>query len=390
MVQDIKETRILLVDNKAEITNMREQLRELGFNSFTEVSNGLQALTTIKKYKPGVIIANLSLPKYSGLQILNSIKADKDLSNIKFIMTTQRLNKREMAALIKDGVTNIMQRPFTAEQLKQKIFELHGLSPEDLINAAIDLADEARKLFDEKKYDEASKLYFEATESHTLVDYYFMLGRCYQEMDLLDQAIAAFKNASESDRKHQEARSYLEKAEEKRVERNRILTLEAKAERENSTAHDHLGLGKAYLNDEKVEKANSAFIKAVEKEPDNMEIRTEIGNAYLDKGLDNKAEEIFKEAINIQPDNIHLYNRMAIALRKQNKHNDAIDLYVKALGVAPKDEGLYYNLARALGESGQKPKALKALNKALSIDPDFKEAKDLKKEYQSGKTKIAG
>lgn len=383
MVQDIKETRILLVDNQPGIVNMREQLGELGFNSFAEVSNGLQALTTIKKYKPGIIIANLILPKYSGLQILNSVKRDKSLSNIKFIMTTQMLNKREMMALIKDGVTNILQRPFTTEQLKEKIYALHGLSPEDLINGAIDLANEARILFDEEKFDEASKLYFEAAESHPTADYYVMLGRCYQKMDLLDQAIASLKNAVESDHKHTEARSYLKKAEAKKDERNRLLALEAKAAKENATAYDHLNLGKAYLDDEKVEKANSAFIRAVEKEPDNMEVRTAIGNAYLDSGMDNKAEEIFKEAIHIQPENIHLYNRMAIALRRQSKHSDAIDLYVKALAVAPKDEGLYYNLARALGDSGQKQKALKALNKALSIDPDFKEARKLKKEYLS-------
>ncbi len=388
MVHDIKETRILLADNLTEIMNMREQLREFGFNSFAEVFNGLQALTTIKKYKPGVIIANLSLPKYSGLQILNSVKADPSLAKIKFIMTTAKLNRREMTELAKDGVTNTLQRPFTAEQLKEKLFELFGLSPEDLVNAAAELAGEARKLFDEERYDEALKLYFKAVESHPLPDYYFMLARCYQQTGLLDQAIASFKNAVDKDHKHPEARSYLEKAKKKRDERNRLTALEAKATMENSTADDHVGLGKAYLNDEKVEKANSAFIRAVEKEPDNMEVRTQIGNAYLDSGLDGKAEEIFKEAIDIQPDSIHLYNRMAIALRKQNKHTDAIDLYVKALAIAPKDEGLYYNLARALAESGQKQKALKALNKALLIDPEFAEAKKLKEEYQSGNTEV--
>jgi len=389
MAQDIKETRILLVDNPPQIANMREQLREFGFNSFSEVSNGLQALTAIKKYRPGVIIANLILPKYSGLQILNSIKADKSLASVKLIMTTTKLNRREMEQLEKDGVTNILQHPFTAEQLKQKLYELFGLSPQDLVNAAVGLADAARKLFDEEKFEEALKLYFKAVEADPLADYYFMLGRCYQQMDLLDQAIASFKNAVDKDHKHPEARSFMDRAEEKRVERNRLADLETKAEKEDSTAYDHLGLGKAYLIDEKVEKANSAFLSAVEKEPDNMEVRTQIGDAYLDKGLDGKAEEIFKQAIDKQPDSIRLYNRMAIALRKQNKHTDAIDLYVKALSIAPKDEGLYYNLARALCESGQKQKALKALNKALLIDPEFAEAQKLKKEYLSANSEGA-
>jgi len=382
MSAEFENVKILLVDNQNECRNMREQLRDLGFNQVSEMSNGLQVLTEVKKNRPMIMIANLNLPKYSGLQLFKSFRADKNLAGVKFIMTTPRLNRREVVDLELEGVANILQRPFTSEELKETVFRLLGFSSSDMRITAEQTAREAGELFQRGAFEPALKKYTEALDAYKDADFFYMQGRCYLEMGMIDHAIAAFHNATEKDRKHPEVDYWLGVAFQRKQEyKESVQALKRAARKKNATTDAHVQLGRSHLGANEIPEADAAFNAAISKNPGDIAVRTEVGNAYLDKELYEKAEGAFGEAIRVSPENIHLYNRMAIALRKQGKFKEAIDLYVKALNVAPNDEGLYFNLARALRESGDRAKAIKALGKALKIDPEFREAIDLRKEY---------
>jgi len=387
MASEIKNLKILLVDNQSEIRNMREYLRELGFNSVSEMSNGLQVLTEIKNNRPDMMFVNCNLPKYSGIQVYNSMQADKSLASIKFVMVTPRLNRRETADMENLGVTHILQRPFTTEEMKEKIYSLLGFSLDDLKEGARMTAQEAKEAFDRGDFEQACNLYHESAETCADADYFYMQGRCYLELDLVDQAIAALQNAIKTDHKHPEADYWLGIALQRKKEyAESVRSLKRASKRRNATADTHVALGKSHLGAKQDKEADQAFGSALKMDPDNVDIRTKVGNAYLEHEKYARAEEAFGEALDINPENIHLYNRMAIALRKQGKYADAINLYIKAIGIAPKDEGLYYNLARALHESGERPKAIKALGKALKLDPEFEEAKTLLQNYMAEQT----
>lgn len=382
MANELSDLGILIVDNPTEIRNVREMLRDVGFNKVSDNSSALTVLTEIKKNPPQVVIANLHLPRYSGMQLFKSIVNDRQLASIKFIMTTPKLNRRELEEVEKDGVKQILQRPFSADDLREAIFNLFGMGTDDLKAAAADTAKEGHTLFSDGKFEDSLKRFKQASDAFPTPEYYFMQGRCYMELGLIDQAIAAFGNTKSSDPRYPELDHWLAETKKAKAEAaTAVKYLEKAAGRENAPAAAHVELGKGYLNVDEVEKAEQSFGKAIELDPDNVVHRTTIGNAYLDKGVYDKAEQAFGDAIDINPENIPLYNRMAIALRKQGKVNEAINLYIKALKIAPKDEGLYFNLARALNESGDTGKALKSLDKAISLDPEFAEAIELRAEY---------
>jgi tetratricopeptide (TPR) repeat protein len=378
MGSDLKDTKILLVDNPSEVRNMREVLRDLGFNNVSEMSDGLQVITAIKKDPPDIIMVNYNLPKYSGLQVFNSMSKDKALARIKFIMLSPKMNRRELEDMEKQGIQRILQRPFEEEQLKEMIYSVLGFDLADLKLTAEEFYKEGQELFQADNYEEAVTKFRDALDSAEDANYY-MLGRCYLEMDMVDQALAAFQNTVKLDPKHPEIDHWMGVALQRKKEyKESVKSLERAAKRKNANANTQVELGKSHLGTDQEPEAGAAFNKAKEMEPKNADVHKDIGNAYLENGKYEKAEEAFNEALDISPDNLTLYNRQAIALRQQGKHKEAINLYIKAIKIAPKDEGLYYNLSRALFEDGQAEKAVKAINKALTLDPEFEEAKTLK------------
>lgn len=382
MANELAETRILIVDNPTEVRNIREQLREAGFNNLSDMTSGLQVLTEIKKSPPGLIIVNFILPQYSGLQVFKSMRADKALAPIKFIMVVPKLNKREMEDLKNQGVEHILARPFDTGQLREMIYDAFGVKAGDIKEAAGKLHAEGLEFFKQKNWEPALKKFREASDVYADPEYFYMQGRVYIELEMYDQAVAGFQNALDKGARHVEVDHWMGVALQRKKEYTAsIQALERAARKQNVKADTHVELGKSYLGADMVDKAGEAFNTAIKLEPNNVGNRTDIGNAYLEKDLYGLAEQVFGEAIEVNPDQIHLYNRMAIALRKQSKYTEAINIYIKALKVAPNDEGLFYNLARALFESGQKDKAVKALDKAISIDPEFAEAIALKSEY---------
>lgn len=202
MANELGETSVLVVDNPSEVRNTREMLRDLNFNNVSDMTSGLQVLTEIKKNPPGLVIVNFILPQYSGLQVFKSMRSDKALAVIKFILVVPKLNRREMEDLKNQGVEHILVRPFDSEQLREMIYDAFGLKAGDVKETAAALHSEGLELFNQKKWEEALKKFREASDAYPDPESYYMQGRAYLEMGMNDQAIAALQNALDKGARH--------------------------------------------------------------------------------------------------------------------------------------------------------------------------------------------
>ena len=369
MENELAKTSIFVADNAVGVKNIQELLREEGFKKISTITNGIKALNEIKKNKPEIIIANISLPKYTGLQIFKSTQTDKSLASIKFILTTSKLKQKELDEIKKQGVPNILQQPFSSGQLRELIFSIFGMGSELREDVAKDFFKQGMEYFEKGEFKKALEIYKNASTNYSEASYLFMQGRCYLELGQPDRAVVMFRKTTDIERNYPEIAHW------------RDIALKKRKEMVNATPETYIEKGKNYLNADMVKEADQSFNTAISLDPKNTENRTNIGNAYLENELYSKAEEAFGDAIAMSPKDIPLHNRMAIALRKQGRYKEAINIYFNALKIAPKDEGLYYNMARVLFESNQKERALKALDLALSIDPEFEEAKKMRAEY---------
>lgn len=112
--------RILVVDESRTIRNIQKNtLRTLGHEDVAEAANGLEALASIAKERPDLMLVDWNMPKMDGITLIRKVReTDKALP---IIMVTTEAEKSRVLEAVKAGVNNYVVKPFTAETLSEKI-----------------------------------------------------------------------------------------------------------------------------------------------------------------------------------------------------------------------------------------------------------------------------
>jgi CheY-like chemotaxis protein len=71
--------------------------------------------------RPGLILLDISLPKVSGLEVLETLKADPDLRVIPIIMLTTSSREEEIAKSYASGANSYVTKPVDFEEFVRKI-----------------------------------------------------------------------------------------------------------------------------------------------------------------------------------------------------------------------------------------------------------------------------
>src|SRR6058998_3447174 len=107
--------RILVVDDNA---TMRESLRETlvaeGDRVIT-VENAIQAIAELEKQEFEVVLADLSLPRVSGLELLDRVKTSWPTTEV--IVITGQGSIATAVDAIKRGAYHYVTKPFTADEI---------------------------------------------------------------------------------------------------------------------------------------------------------------------------------------------------------------------------------------------------------------------------------
>jgi two-component system chemotaxis response regulator CheY len=120
-----KETKILIVDDDQftrEIT--RFMLTEIGFTqeNIVEASDGEEAWQLLEKgEKIDIIICDWNMPKMSGPELLERVRADERFKDIPFLMLTAYADKDKIMQAKEKRVTQYIVKPFTPEVLAKKL-----------------------------------------------------------------------------------------------------------------------------------------------------------------------------------------------------------------------------------------------------------------------------
>jgi len=113
---------ILVVDDYATMIRIiRNLLRQLGFENVDEASDGRAALAKLRARKFGLVISDWNMEPMTGYELLQEVRADKNLFAMPFIMITAESKTDNVIAAKKAGVNNYIVKPFNAATLKGKI-----------------------------------------------------------------------------------------------------------------------------------------------------------------------------------------------------------------------------------------------------------------------------
>ena len=123
----LKNLKVLIVDDTSTSRLLiRDGLNEIGIQNIVHASDGEQALQIMMTQPAHLVISDYHMPKYDGLQLLQSIRAYKPTHNGPFIMLTGRGDKALLQKAAAAGVNNFLAKPFTMADLKKAIQGIFG------------------------------------------------------------------------------------------------------------------------------------------------------------------------------------------------------------------------------------------------------------------------
>jgi len=124
------EVRALIVDDSSVMRKIVERtLRQAGLNLAVvlEAGNGAEALEVLKTKQVDLILSDINMPVMDGLEFVRQIRAQNLASGIPVVMVTTESSEEHVKQAIQAGARGYIRKPFTAEQVKERVLPLvHG------------------------------------------------------------------------------------------------------------------------------------------------------------------------------------------------------------------------------------------------------------------------
>ena len=109
---------ILIIDDNQSIGKLLSRFLDLKGIDHTEVTNGQNGLTLIRQKKFDAILLDVTMPKFSGFDVVDSLEKEGRLKdeNI-FMFTASSITQSEEDDLIKRGVRGCIKKPIRINEL---------------------------------------------------------------------------------------------------------------------------------------------------------------------------------------------------------------------------------------------------------------------------------
>ena len=113
--------KILVVEDEEDILALvRYNLARDGYQ-VSGVTTGEDALKSVKKSLPDLIILDLMLPGVDGLEVCRQIKHDPDTASVAIIMLTAKGEEPDIVSGLELGADDYMVKPFSSRVLSARI-----------------------------------------------------------------------------------------------------------------------------------------------------------------------------------------------------------------------------------------------------------------------------
>ncbi len=121
---DSKRLNISVVDDSRMLLKVyKSNLHAIGFDSKL-YEFPASALEQIKNEKPDVVITDLNMPEITGIELTAQLREKYSKEDLPIILITTQTDKDETQDAYDAGISGVIYKPFTKEQLKTKIEEL--------------------------------------------------------------------------------------------------------------------------------------------------------------------------------------------------------------------------------------------------------------------------
>ncbi|MDH3764444.1 MAG: response regulator [Nitrosopumilus sp.] len=117
--------KILLVDDNPDIIKFLTRVFSVKGHEIRSVNNGKDGLELIKNEEWGLILLDIAMPNFSGLDVIDELEKINMLKkNPIWVFTAASINDDEIDELIVRGVSGLIRKPVRIKELFTKIPQL--------------------------------------------------------------------------------------------------------------------------------------------------------------------------------------------------------------------------------------------------------------------------
>ncbi|MFH1829539.1 MAG: response regulator [Pseudomonadota bacterium] len=116
-----KSSRVLVVDDEPEIHAVLGKLLSKEGYDVDSAYSADEALKSIKNAKPDLIILDIMMPKVSGIEVCNKLKADSKTKDILILIVSARDAQADRIEGLTHGADDYVSKPFHLRSLIRKI-----------------------------------------------------------------------------------------------------------------------------------------------------------------------------------------------------------------------------------------------------------------------------
>jgi two-component system, chemotaxis family, chemotaxis protein CheY len=115
---------VLVVDDSAAIRKILIRAlfqADLPIGKVHEAGDGLEALKIAEESPVRLVLSDINMPNMDGLQLLTKLKDLPNWNQFAVIMITTEGSQAKVMEAVKLGARGYVRKPFTAEQIKEKV-----------------------------------------------------------------------------------------------------------------------------------------------------------------------------------------------------------------------------------------------------------------------------
>jgi two-component system chemotaxis response regulator CheY len=123
----MSEVRTLIVDDSSVMRKIVERaLRQAGLDPLVvhEAGSGTEGLEVLKAKPVDLILSDINMPSMDGLEFLRQIRAQNLAPGVPVVMITTESSEEHVKQAILAGAQGYIRKPFTAEQVKERVLPL--------------------------------------------------------------------------------------------------------------------------------------------------------------------------------------------------------------------------------------------------------------------------
>ena len=119
--------KILGIDDNEDLLNLCEIALTSEGHEYTGIDNGKEGVEEIKKQKFDIVLLDLSMPDFSGIDVVDVLVKDGIMNKQKVVIfTASSATEKEYAPLLEKGAHSILKKPLDVDVLVETIQKIES------------------------------------------------------------------------------------------------------------------------------------------------------------------------------------------------------------------------------------------------------------------------